>query len=53
MNIKEMDAITAHFDKYFEQNDCTVLHPTADMAPHIDALLYKPTEKYPFGDTVQ
>lgn len=47
MTVKEMDKLTAHFDKYFEQDDATVLHPiVAD--PHIDALLYKPTEKYPF-----
>lgn len=52
MNVKEMDTVTAHFDKYFEQDDCIVLHPTADMNPHIDALLYKPTEKYPFWKLV-
>lgn len=52
MNVKEMDILTAHFDKYFEQNDCTVLHPTVNMNPHIDALLYSPTEKYPFWKLV-
>ena len=38
MNVKEMDTVTAHFDKYFEQDDCIVLHPTADMNPHIDLM---------------
>ena len=47
MTAKEMDKLTAHFDKYFEQSDCTVLHPL-EQTPHIDALLYEPTEKYPF-----
>lgn len=48
MNTKEMNILTAHFDKYFGQNDCTVLHPIVDTGMHVDALLYKPTEKYPF-----
>lgn len=52
MNTKEMDMLIAHFDKYFEQDDSVVLHPTANMNPHIDALLYKPTEKYPFWKLV-
>lgn len=47
MTTKEMDKLIAHFDKFFEQSDCTVLHPS-EQNPHIDALLYKPTEKYPF-----
>lgn len=47
MTTKEMDKLTAHFDKYFEQSDCVVLHPL-EQTPHIDALLYEPTEKYPF-----
>lgn len=47
MNTKEMERLTEHFDKYFEQSDSIVIHPTK-LSPHIDALLYKPTEKYPF-----
>ena len=47
MKKKEMDALIRHFDTYFRQNDCTVLHPI-EMEPHIDALLYKPNEAYPF-----
>lgn len=48
MNKTEMDALTAHYNRYFEQNDVMVIHPTEDMQPHMDALLYPPTEKYPF-----
>ena len=47
MNQKEMDKLTKHFDTYFHQSDCTVLHPIA-MEPHIDALLYKPNDAYPY-----
>lgn len=48
MNIKEMEKLTRHFDKYFEQTDSQVLHPVVSGESHIDALLYKPTPKYPF-----
>lgn len=51
MTTREMDKMIAHFDKYFEQGDCTVLHPL-ELTPHIDTLLYKPTEKYPFWKLV-
>jgi len=47
MKPKEMDKLTAHFNQYFDQDSCTILHPIAQN-PHIDALLYEPTEKYPF-----
>ncbi len=47
MNTKQMERLTAHFDRYFEQDDCLVLHNDSQN-PHIDVLLYKPTEKYPF-----
>jgi len=48
MNAREMDRFIAHCDKYLEQTDCTVLHPTVEGMPHIDILLYAPNEKYPF-----
>lgn len=51
MNVKEMDKLAAHFNKYFGQDDCNVLH-LFDLTPHIDTLLYKPTEKYPFWKMV-
>lgn len=51
MKQKEMDKLTKHFDTFFGQNDCTVLHP-AVMEPHIDALLYKPNDCYPFWKLV-
>lgn len=47
MNTVEMKKLTAHFNKYFEQSESEVLHPIV-MDPHIDVLLYKPTDKYPF-----
>ena len=47
MNTREMDKLTEHFDMYFEQKDSTVLHSLI-AEPHIDALLYPPSGKYPF-----
>ncbi|MBQ6655125.1 MAG: suppressor of fused domain protein [Erysipelotrichaceae bacterium] len=47
MNVKEMDKLTEHFDRYFQQNDCEVMHPL-ELDPHIDVLVYKPNEKYHF-----
>lgn len=41
-----------HFDKYFEQSDCVVLHPIVDDGFHVDVLLYEPNEKYPFWKLV-
>jgi hypothetical protein len=52
MKIKEMDKFTKHIDQYFEQTDCTVLHQIVDKGFHVDVLLYKPTEKYPFWKLV-
>ena len=51
MNTKEMDKLMAHFDKYFKQSDCQVLHPLA-MTPHIDTLVYKPTDELPYWKLV-
>ena len=47
MKEKEMNKLQQHFDCYFHQNDAVVLHPIV-MHPHIDALLYRPNEAYPF-----
>lgn len=52
MKIKEMKKLISHCDTYFEQNDCPVLHPAVDNGLHIDVLLYKPNEKYPFWKLV-
>lgn len=48
MKISEMKKITKHYDRYFQQSDSVVIHPCFDEAIHIDALLYKPDELYPF-----
>lgn len=47
MNISEIEKITRHYDKYFQQDNCIVLHPK-EAKLHIDAVLYAPTEHYPF-----
>ena len=47
MNTKEMDKLIRHFDAYFGQSEPTVLH-NEGMVPHIDVLVYKPNEKYPY-----
>ena len=52
MRVKQMDKLIKHFDTYFEQSDCTVLHPIVDNGFHIDVLVYKPTVEYPFWKLV-
>ena len=52
MKTKEMDKIKKHFDKYFEQTDAMVMHPIVDNGFHVDVLLYKPNDKYPFWKLV-
>ena len=52
MKAKEMNILTNHFDKYFEQNDAMVIHPIVDDGFHVDVLLYKPNRKYPFWKLV-
>ena len=52
MKVKEMDMLIKHMDRYFEQTGCSVLHPIVDNGFHIDVLLYKPSEKYPFWKLV-
>ena len=51
MTAKEMDKFMDHLDTYFQQTDCMVLHPVAGD-PHIDVLLYKPSNKYPYWKLV-
>ena len=52
MKTKELDKLIKHFDTYFEQDDSTVLHPIVDDDLHVDVLMYKPNEKYPFWKLV-
>lgn len=52
MNQREMEKISGHFDLYFEQDDCTVLHPVASDGLHVDVLVYEPNGKYPFWKLV-
>ena len=52
MKVKEMDKLIKHFDTYFEQNDSVIIHPIVDDGLHVDVLLYKPNEKYPFWKMV-
>ena len=52
MKQNEMDRLIAHFDRYFKQSDCTVLHAIDGKLPHIDVLLYRPNEAYPFWKLV-
>ncbi len=51
MNQKKMYALISHYDTYFKQDDCRLLHSVV-MEPHIDALLYAPNEAYPFWKPV-
>lgn len=48
MNPTELKRLTAHYDCYFEQRCELVLHPVTDLQPHIDVLVYRPGERYPF-----
>lgn len=47
MKVSEIEKLTNHYDKYFQQDDCIVLHPDSKRF-HIDAALYPPTDRYPF-----
>lgn len=51
MHPKEMEKLTQHFNMYFRQDDCMVFHPFA-ADPHIDVLLYKPNDAYPYWKMV-
>ncbi|CCZ95026.1 unknown [Corallococcus sp. CAG:1435] len=48
MKISEMNKITRHYDKYFQQTDALVIHPNFEAKLHVDALLYQPTKTFPF-----
>ena len=52
MKVKEMDKFIKHCDTYLEQEEPIVLHPDNDSELHIDVLLYKPSDKYPFWKLV-
>ncbi len=52
MNTAQMEKFTAHCDRYFEQTNAMVLHPTSQDPVHIDVLKYEPNEKYPFWKLV-
>ena len=50
MRTAAMDRWAEHCGFYFKQDpkDCIVLHPRNRQKFHIDLLLWKPTEEYPF-----
>lgn len=52
MNVKQMNKLIQHCDAYFGQTDYMVYHPIIDIGYHIDVLLYKPNDKYPFWKLV-
>ena len=52
MKTKAMDKLVRHLNTYFEQDDCMVSHPVVDNGFHVDILVYKPNEKYPFWKLV-
>jgi len=52
MNSRAMEALIAHCNKYFGQSDPMILHPTGEVTPHIDVLLYEPSGKYPYWKLV-
>ncbi len=52
MTFQQMQMLSAHFDKYFEDKEPTVLHMQEGYTPHIDVFLYSPTPKYPFWKMV-
>ena len=51
MHPQAMDRWTRHCGLYFHQDpetECMVLHPENSRKPHIDMLLFRPNELYPF-----
>lgn len=52
MKVREMDKLIDHCNRHFQQEDPLVSHPVVDFGLHIDVLLYKPNEKYPFWKLV-
>ena len=51
MKNNEMNKFIKHIDYYFQQSDCTILHPIV-ANPHIDVLFYKPNNAYPYWKLV-
>lgn len=48
-----MTLVQNHLGKYFEDDEPQVLHPMQDiMGYHIDCLVYRPNERYPFWKLV-
>ncbi len=52
MKNKEMDKLMQHFNHYFKQSQCTVLHPIVVTDVHIDVLVYKPNKAFPYWKLV-
>lgn len=52
MTIREMEQLTAHYDHYFQQTTDGVFHMPEGITPHIDLMLYDPTDTYPFWKLV-
>lgn len=52
MHLHQMDRFVAHCNRFFRQSDPTVLHAADDRQPHIDVLVYKPNEAFPFWKLV-
>ena len=52
MNTREMDLLINHFNQYFNQPEEGVLHSDEMKDPHIDLVLFRPNEEYPFWKLV-
>jgi len=52
MNVRQMNRLTAHMDRYLGQECEGVLHPVIDNGYHVDVLVYRPSEKNPFWKLV-
>lgn len=48
MNTRDMEKLTKHFERCFGQKNDVVMHNGSDDKPHIDVLVFGPTQKYPF-----
>ena len=52
MKSSEMDKLIAHCSHYFKQGEPRVIHNPTLTDPHIDVLLYEPSDAYPFWKMV-